>query len=151
VVRVVWRNTLMFAHNSVIVFAVLVFSPPPFDSSLLTSIAGVVVLLFNALWVGLVMGMLSARFRDIPQFVNSILQVGLFLTPILWKIEMLGDWRWFALINPIYHFMEVIRSPLMGAGISGQSWAVVGVITLLGWTVTMYAFAKFRARIPFWI
>ncbi|MFO0520386.1 MAG: ABC transporter permease [bacterium] len=151
VARVVWKNALMFAHNSVIVFAVLVFSPPPFDAALLTSIAGLAVLLFNALWVGLLLGMLSARFRDIPQFINSLLQVGLFLTPILWKVEMLGDWRWFAIANPVYHFMEVIRSPLMGDGVTAQSWMAVGIITVVGWVVTLGVFAKFRARIPFWI
>lgn len=151
VLRVVWRNALMFAHNSVIIVLVLVFAPPPLHWSLMTSIAGFAVLLLNALWVGLLLGMVSARFRDIPQFINSLLQVGLFLTPILWKVEMLGDHQWVALINPIYHFIEIIRSPLMGAGVSTVSWAAVGAMTVVGWTITMLVFTRFRARIAFWV
>jgi ABC-type polysaccharide/polyol phosphate export permease len=151
VLRVVWRHALMFAHNSLIILLVMVFAPPPLHWSLLTSAAAFVVLLVNALWVGLMLGMVSARFRDIPQFINSLLQVGLFLTPILWKIEMLGEHRWFALINPIYHFMEIIRGPLMGAEVSAMSWAVVGAVTFFGWIITMLAFSRFRARIAFWV
>jgi len=151
VLRAVWRNALMFAHNSVIIFVVLIFAPPPLGWALLASLAALGVLLLNAVWVGLLLGMVSARFRDIPQFVNSLLQVGLFLTPILWKVEMLGEHQWFAWINPVYHFMEIVRAPLMGNGVAPASWAAVGAFTAAGWLVTILLFAKFRARIAFWV
>jgi lipopolysaccharide transport system permease protein len=44
--------------------------------------------------------MLSARFRDIPPIIGSLLQVGFLLTPVFWPIEALGDWVPMAAFNP---------------------------------------------------
>ena len=34
---------------------------------------------------------------------------------------------WVAELNPLYHFMEIIRAPLLGMEQSWHHWAVVGV------------------------
>ena len=151
VLRVVWKNTLIFAHNCVIIIIVLLFALPPLDWSLLLVPFGVLALLVNAIWFGILLGLISVRFRDIPQLVTSVLQVGLFLTPILWKVEMLGTHQWLAWINPVFHFIELIRSPLMGTGAAPFSWAAVGLITLIGSLTTLVLFSRFRSRIAYWV
>src|ERR1700676_2546120 len=68
--RVVWRDLIIFGHNFLIVIVVaLVFAIWPGWIALL-AIPAVVLLCLNGFWAGLLLGLLSARFRDVPQIVS---------------------------------------------------------------------------------
>ena len=151
VMRVVWRNLIIFAHNLVIVAIVFVAFTPAIGWHLAEIPVAIVLIVVNAIWVGLLLGMLCARFRDIPQIVSSLVQVALFLSPVLWKAGMLGRNRWAAEINPYYHFLEILRQPVLGASASPQSWATVLGITMLGSVGTLLFFARFRTRVAYWV
>jgi ABC-type polysaccharide/polyol phosphate export permease len=151
ILRVVWKNLILFFHNLLIVFVVLAFLQPPLGWHLLQMPLGVLIIALNALWFGILIGALCARFRDIPPTVASMVQVVFFLTPIIWQAESLGKHMWAAQINPIYHFIEIIRAPIVGGGAKPLSWAVVIAITVLGYGITVAAFSRFRARIAYWV
>jgi ABC-type polysaccharide/polyol phosphate export permease len=151
VLRGIWKNLIIFAHNLVIVALVLFFYPPPLSWHLLLFPVALFVLAVNALWVGILIGLMCARFRDIPQIITSLMQVALFLTPVMWKADMLGRNMFAAQLNPIFHFLEIIRQPLLGGGVPVLSWTVVACITLGGYIVSISVFARFRARIAYWI
>jgi len=151
VMRMVWRNLIVFAHNFAIVLLVLLFWPPAPGWHLLLAPLGVLVIAVNGIWLGTFLGAVSARFRDISQIVNSLVQIAFFLTPVLWQAGMLGRNRWAATWNPFYHFLEVVRAPLVSSGTSWISWSVVLGVTLAGYAVTFLAFARYRARIAYWV
>jgi ABC-type polysaccharide/polyol phosphate export permease len=151
VLRVIWRNLIIFAHNFVIVIIVYVMVAPPAGWHLLEFPLGVVALVVNAVWLGLLLGSLCARFRDIPQIIGSLVQVAFFLTPVIWKAEMLGRNAWAAEYNPYFHFLEVIRQPLLGQSASALSWKAVALITVSGWVLTLLFFVRFRSRVAYWV
>jgi ABC-type polysaccharide/polyol phosphate export permease len=151
VLRTVWRNLIIYAHYLPILLAVYPFVPPESPACLLLVPLGILFVAVTAVWLGLFLGMLCARFRDIPPIVGSVVQVLFFLTPVLWQASMLGSQQWVAQINPLFHFLEIIREPLLGRPPALLSWAVAAVTTILGWTATLALFAKFRARIAYWV
>ncbi len=151
VLRVVWKNLIVLAHNFVIVVLVLVFFTPPFGIGILLFPLAVVVFMLNAVWMGILLGMLCARFRDMPLIVTSLLQIAFFLTPIMWHREMLGRYQWTTNFNPIFHFLETMRAPLLGTPASGISWAFVLATTVAGFAVTLACYTRFRARIAYWV
>ncbi len=69
VLKVVWRNVLILAHNFVIVVLVWAYFSPRWSVDLLTVPAGVFLIACNGIWIGMLLGLLSARFRDIPQII----------------------------------------------------------------------------------
>jgi len=152
VYRMLTKNLFMLAHNLAIVVIVLVFLPPaslhyfwlvPFGFALVTA---------NLAWIVLLLGLLSTRFRDIPQLVANIVQVAFFVSPIIWKADMLSPKAKFvADFNPLYHFMEIVRAPLLGEPIRGLSWLVSAGLLLAGGAMTFYAFVRLRARVPYWV
>jgi ABC-type polysaccharide/polyol phosphate export permease len=106
----------------------------------------------NLFWVALLLAVLSVRFRDIPQIVASVVQVAFFLSPIIWKADMLGPKnRFVADFNPLYHFMEVIRAPLLGQPIRAISWIITLCLLVLGSVGAFLVFARLRARVPYWL
>src|SRR5690606_11037417 len=124
VLRVVWRNVLIFAHNFIIVLVVMLFVQPPLTWALLTVPLGVILIALNGVWIGILFGLLCARFRDLTQVVGTMVQVAFFLTPVMWRPEMIGRNRWAADWNPLHHMLEIVRGPIISGSVSYLSWAV---------------------------
>lgn len=147
--RILCRNLIILAHNIVVyVVVALLFAIQP--SSILLSLTGIGMILLNGAWCSLVLGLICARFRDVPLIVASLLQVAFFLTPIIWKPSLLGPQSYLAHLNPLYAFVDLVRAPLLGETPDPISWMVVAGITLAGWAFAIMFFARFRARIPYW-
>lgn len=149
--RVVCRNFLVFAHNLAIVPVGLVVFRIPVDWHLLETLLGCVVLAINGVWLALLLGMISARFRDVAPIVASILQVVFFLTPIFWPIDALGAYRPIAEFNPLFCAIDVIRAPLLGAAVEPTSWPILIMASAIGAAITYGLFARYRSRIAYWV
>jgi ABC-2 type transport system permease protein len=52
---------------------------------------------------------------------------------------------------PTYHYLEIVRAPLLGDPVQVRSWLVVGVITVVGWAVAILALKQYRSRVPYWV
>jgi len=149
--RVVFRNAVVAAHNLPLVGAVfLVYGLTP-GWGVLLAIPGLALVAVSAFTASVMLGMLCARFRDIPPIVGSVMQLAFFVSPVIWKPEMVGRWEPLLPINPFYAVMETVRGPLMGGtgGITVWIMAVVWTVALAGaaWAL----FVRFRGRIAFWV
>ena len=151
VLRAVWRNLIMFAHNVVIMLLVVVVYVQKMDWHVLFVLPALTIIALNGVWIGLLFGTFCARFRDVPQIIGSLIQVVFFLTPILWKPETLGPHRWAADVNPFYHFIELVRAPFFLALPSMRSVLVVCATTVVGFVITFFVFSRFRNRIAYWM
>jgi ABC-2 type transport system permease protein len=176
--RTVWRQTLLLAHNLIVyVVIVIIFwshlateytiteakeatIQPGIDWSALMAIPAFVVLAINAGWVVILFGIIATRYRDIPPVIQSLTQLLFFMTPIVWSTDQLnviaggGDIGWRKLVaelNPLYHYMQILRAPLIGNEQSWHHWAVVGVFTVVGWGLALVAMRNYRARISYWV
>jgi ABC-2 type transport system permease protein/lipopolysaccharide transport system permease protein len=149
--QTLFRNLLIAAHNLIVyVAAALVFQLAP-NQHTLWVVPGVVAMILAMSWAPFLLGVLSARFRDIPLIVQSVMTVVFFLTPVLWHAEQLGERAFFASMNPLAHLIEVVRAPLLGKPLAAQNWIVTLATAGLGWSLTLLVFARNRARIPYWL
>ena len=152
VLKLISRNLLMLAHNAAVVLIVLYLLPPKNFELIWMMPVGLTLVVGNLLWVTLLLGMLSARYRDIPQLVSNIVQVAFFLSPIIWSAEMLPpNRRYLANFNPLFHFIEVVRAPLLGETFHLDSWIVVTSLLVIGSVSTFFVFARYRARVAYWL
>lgn len=149
--RTVYRNLLVLAHSLVIVPFVLLIFGVSISWNVLWIVPAFAILALNGIWVSLLLGMLSARFRDVPPIVASFVQIVFFITPIFWPPEALGKWTQALPLNPLFAAIDVIRSPLLGKEPIAYSWLSLLVVTVVGSIVTFVIFVKFRPRIAYWI
>ena len=112
---------------------------------------GLMLLVLNGLWCSILLGMLSARFRDLPQVVSTLLQVAFFVTPIVWMPALASDRPVVVGANPFYHFLELVRAPLLGSLPSLTNCQVALAITVVGWLVTILFYRRFHGRIAYWV
>jgi len=156
VYRLVWRQALLFAHNIVIYVIIAMIFPKPWSWADLSVIPAMALIMLNCVWAALVFGIIGTRFRDIAPLLNSIVQLLFFMTPIIWNDQTLraqgaGQWRWVVELNPLFHYLDIVRAPLLGAEQHARHWAVVIVLTVVGWTLAAIAMRQYRSRVPYWV
>lgn len=150
--RVVYRSFLAFAHNFVIILIVMVVFPSNLDwTGPLLFLLGFLLIVINGIWITLLFGMFSARYRDVPPIVASIVQLLMFMTPIFWQFKQLGPEGWWVQFSPIFAAIDVMRAPLLGGSPERYSWDIVLMTTILGWAGTFALFSRLRHRLPFWV
>jgi len=153
VLRLVARNVYILFHNLLILPLVYItFSIRP-TLDMLLFIPGLILLIINLLWICLTLGVICTRFRDLTQVVNSCLQIAFYVTPIIWMPSLLPARASVMLLdtNPFYHFLEIVRSPLLNQAPSVLNWTVSIVITILGWAFTLSLFNRYRNRVAYWL
>ena len=149
--RCVFRNVIVAAHNLpliVVVFAICGVMP---GAEALLAVPGLALITINAFAAALFLGMICARFRDIAQIVASAMQFFFFLSPVLWKPELLGDRQVWLPLNPFFVLMESVRGPLVEGGAGAVIWASALLYTVLACGIALLFFIRFRARIAFWV
>ncbi|WKU20879.1 ABC transporter permease [Advenella alkanexedens] len=153
IIRTIWRNILILAHNIVIFPLIFIAVGKSLNLTMLISILGFLLLIINLTWITLLVGLLSARFRDLPQIIASILQVVFYLTPIIWMPSLLPQRANLYLldINPVYHLLEIVRSPLLGNFPTITNWVVTLILALFGWTLTLVMYGRYKNRIAYWL
>lgn len=93
----------------------------------------------------LVLGMVYATsaivvfFRDLTQIINIFLQIGVWLTPIMWDVNMLKDYPWLIKVfklNPMYYIVSGYRDAMLSQNYFWEQWGW----TLYFWTITVVLF-----------
>lgn len=149
--RTAWRNLIILAHNAVIYIAILpLFGINP-GTGILLAIPGLILLVANLAWIGLALGVVCARFRDVPQIVANAIQLAFFMSPIMWQADLLPDRAFFIDYNPIYHLIEIVRAPLLGGTVQTSSWLVTASMAAAGWLCALALFGRQRKRIAYWL
>jgi ABC-type polysaccharide/polyol phosphate export permease len=145
--RTILRNLINLAHHLIIVVAVLVWFGAWRTANLPLALIGLLFLVLNAGWLSMLAGIVSARFRDIPPVVASIMQFAIFMTPVFWKPDVFPERHAVLVFNPFAHLLEAVRGPLLGEPVPALTWQVLAIMALAGWTGTFLLFARTRRRI----
>jgi ABC-2 type transport system permease protein/lipopolysaccharide transport system permease protein len=80
-----------------------------------------------------------------------LVNIVFFVTPIFWRKEMLAERGLLAEFNPFFHFIEIVRAPLLGQAPPLRTWFAVAAITAVGWAATLVVFSAYRRRIAYWL
>lgn len=149
--RVVVRNLLVLAHTIVVIVVVFVmFGVWPGWRGLLV-VPAIAVWLIDAIAICLLLGTFCARFRDIPPIVASIMQIAFFVSPVIWRPELLGARAWVMVFNPFYTLLQIVRGPLMGEPTGMRVWASALFFSGVLWLTSALLFARVRGRLSFWV
>jgi ABC-type polysaccharide/polyol phosphate export permease len=146
--RTVLRNVVTLGHHLIIILGVLVWFDYWRVMNLPLALAGLALTTLNIAWISLAVAIASARFRDIPQIVASVMQFAIFMTPVFWRPDSRPGVMHFVLVfNPFFHMLDAIRAPLLGQTPSALTYQVLTAMAVLGWAGAFSAFAMTRRRL----
>jgi lipopolysaccharide transport system permease protein len=151
-IRVIVRNLLVLVHNVAVIFVVYaIFEIWP-GLPILWAVPALALWIVDGFAICLLLGPIGARFRDIPPIVGSIVQLVFFISPILWKPELLqGRAAELLYLNPIYTLLEIVRAPMLGEAASPVVWFSALGFSVVIWIAGWFLFARVRGRLTFWV
>lgn len=152
VMLIIWKNILVSLHTIPIFFIVFLgyhFFP---DKNYWLLIPGLMLLLLNASWIALLLGIVSARYHDIPPTISNLMSILVWLTPIYYQTEQLSDKAKFLIyLNPLTSVIQVSRDTFLNMPPNLSVWLVASFTALLGWSITIFVFARVKQKISIWI
>lgn len=106
----------------------------------------IIVVTFQAMGLGLTFAALATKYRDFSMLLAYVLQLGLFLTPVVFPLSNIsGMFRELVSYNPMTYPIELFRFALFGTG----TFSLGGILYMLGTTFVLlltgiYAFNKYE-------
>ena len=145
--------TIQFAHNAVVIVFVVVVFQGYISWTIVVLPLALVVVAANGVAIGLWLGPVVARYRDVGPIVTSLVSVLFFFTPIFWvpgdltnaQVAGLAGW------NPFAYLLEFLRAPILGAWPREIVWVGVAIITVVNVTVGIVHFGRTRDRLAYWL
>ena len=148
----VYRNILVLCHNLVVIVVVFVVFRITPGVHALAALPALVLWLIDSLAITVLLGAFCARFRDVPPIVASIMQIAFYISPVIWKPELLPPRQRALLpINPFYDLLEIVRAPLLGTLPHTIVWASALGYSVVICAIAWLSFVRVRSRIAFWI
>ena len=153
VMRTWWRNTVILFHNMIIFPLTLLVFFKFVNFSAFLAVPGLIILSLNLLWVATILAVLCTRYRDLTLIVQNIMQVLLYLTPIMWMPTHMPDGAPKLILdfNPFYHLISIVRDPLLGNTGTEANWIVSIAMAIIGWTITINFLGRNRHKIAYWL
>ncbi|MBZ8177447.1 ABC transporter permease [Corynebacterium poyangense] len=158
VYRLVWRQTLFLLHNLVIWVLLLIIFPRNLGWEILLAVPGLALLIINGVWVSMFFGIIATRYRDVSPLLDSLTQLLFYVTPIVWMTSTLhqqgggvSSRAKIAELNPLFHYLEVVRAPMIGQPVAAYHWWVVIACTVVGLIIALLAMRQWRFRVSYWV
>jgi ABC-type polysaccharide/polyol phosphate export permease len=149
---VIYKNTLILAHNFIIIVVLILAFAVPIDLWILQIIPGLILTWIALGWSGCLIAMVCVRYRDIIQLITTWLTVFFFITPVMWKPDFLPRQYHFIIEwNPLAQFLELLRAPFLGQPVSGHTWLVTIAIALGGGLLSLPVIGRYQRRVIFWM
>jgi lipopolysaccharide transport system permease protein len=96
-----------------------------------------------ALGVGMWLSALNVKYRDIRYILPFLMQVWMFVTPIIYPSSLVPEkWRWAMILNPLTGIIEGYRASLFGRQFDWYGLGVSTVITLVLLVYSAYVFRR---------
>ncbi len=106
----------------------------------------ILLTLLAALAVSLWLGAINAQYRDVQHALPFLVQILLFLTPVLYPTSMVPEgWRWVYTLNPMVSAIEGFRWSLLGGTVPDPASLAISTTATLALLVTgLIYFARFE-------
>lgn len=149
--RLFVRNTISFLHSAVVIALVILFLVKSYSFTMLLALLAIPIYMITALAISIILGTFATRFHDVGHMVGSLVTIFPFVTPLIWREEMLGSRQYIASLNPVTHYIALLRDPLLGNPIQFKTYIVT--IGLSGALILFSSalYNKYRYRIVYWL
>jgi ABC-2 type transport system permease protein/lipopolysaccharide transport system permease protein len=144
--KVTSRQFIIFLHNIFVMIPVFIWFPSILSVNNLLALPALALHLVNGVALSILLGMLCARFRDMPNILVNAMQMLFFLTPIFWPASSVSQPLIYQ-FNPFYHYVEIVRAPLMGDLPAETSWMAAAGLSLVLWIGALITYARYRWRL----
>lgn len=133
-------------------FAAIIYIAMCFYFGVYPSILGIVMLLpmlllafIATLGIGLYMASLNVKYRDVGQALPFFVQAMLFLTPVVYPVELVPDsYKWVLYLNPMTGVVDTMQASLLNIRPVNYRFLSISIISSL--VILFLALVYFKAK-----
>lgn len=151
ILQTIYRNCITFAMTMFVVVGALFFKPTSWTATMLWAVPALLIYPLTSVWLTCLLAPLCARFRDLHHATQTFMRLLFFATPILWMPAANSRLAAIARWNPVSHFVDLVRDPLLYNTVPWDSWGVVLAINVIGFPLGFLVYARSRPNVVFWI
>ncbi len=148
------KNLILLIHNTLIVMLVLTLLGEAHFKTNAQGVMQFIIAIIGLFSISILIAMLTTRYRDVLPIVENGLQLIFYLTPIIWKVQQVGEGtvlnkiiRW----NPFFYEMTALRGILDGSLLERDQMIVfsLGVLVLISFS--FMEFNKHFKKLAYWL
>ena len=151
-----FQQVLDFLHDAVAILVIIIVFDIAFSWRWIESLLAVVLIVLSSVGIGMWLGPLANRFRDIGPLVSALTRILFFLTPIFWSIDMVSEngREYLAWYNPLTYQLLAFRDPILGSthtppiGISALG--ITTILAIFNLVLGFIVFSKYRTKQVYW-
>jgi len=151
IMRVVFRNFVVFLHSWIILVPLLMWYGYLTFYGAFCAIFGVFLSLFSLTPLVIVLSLLCARYRDVLPMISSGMQLLFFVTPVMWHPGQVDGLSGVIKYNIFNYFINVVREPMLNGYLPLMSVIVVLAFGVGCWVFAFFAMYLTRKNIPYWL
>jgi lipopolysaccharide transport system permease protein len=150
--RIIARNLVTLLHQLPVFLPVAYFAGIRLTPATLLFLPGLLLLVLALHALAMIAAIVCTRFRDVPQIIASIMQLAVFMTPVLWLPSSLPPaTQWIVRYNPFAQVLDIVRLPLLGQYPAAAAWLRVAAWTAGIVLIAALLFKRFHRRIIYWL
>jgi ABC-type polysaccharide/polyol phosphate export permease len=151
VFKLLLKNIFIFGFGLLSTSMVLVYFGKIADINFFMMLFGILIVTINGFWFSILFGMLTLFFRDITEIISNFIRLVFFVTPVLWVPELAGSRAYLVHLNPLFYYLDVIRSPILGQDLNQLTLLITTTLGFLGLIVSFFVYYKNKNKIPYMV
>jgi lipopolysaccharide transport system permease protein len=117
----------------------------PTALGLILFIPAIILTFIAATGPGLFLAALNVKYRDVKQVLPFLIQLGLFLTPVIYPVTAVpAQYQWLLYLNPMTAVINAMRSSMLGLG--DINWALSGISVISAIVLFVIGLYFFKAK-----
>lgn len=154
--RVVFRNAIVMKHIVIVPLTIVAITKYDLihQYDIFTAISllvGILVFTVSLYFVSVLVSLLAARYQDFGQMVMASMQILFLFTPILWTKESAKAAEFIYIYNPVFHYFEMVRQPILTGTVPIESTVISIVVAFLLGALSYTVLLKMKARVVEWV
>ena len=151
VCKLLLKNIFIFVFGCISISIVLVYFDKFKDVDPFGVILGLIIVTLNGFWFSILIGMLTLFIRDITELISNVMRLVFFITPVLWVPALAGSRAYLVHLNPLFYFLDVIRSPILGQALNQNTLLITCTIGIIGLVLSFIIYYMNKDKIPYMV
>jgi ABC-type polysaccharide/polyol phosphate export permease len=150
VFKVIYKNVYIFINCIPVIVFVMLFYKNNLNINVYYSLFGFLFIIINIYLIGIIISLVSVKYRDIPIIITNMLNLLFLVTPVFWVSKDFIENKFLIMyFNPFFHMLESIRSPLISGKIPSNSLIYLVILAFILYIVSEYIMRKFKYKVVY--
>ena len=152
------REVIILFHNLPLLIFLIIYTYKENNFNFLLILANFfaficafVLIVITLFFLGCLLSIICARYRDIITLISNSLILFFFITPVLWERSILGDKFKILNLNLITYYLDIFRNPMLNIKTNFFLYFIMIIFIVFLYIVTEIIYRKYKNKLKFWL